>query len=114
MSEAKHTEGCWVVKPWQTGISWHVGPEIIEKGIAPGGGDLPGQYIVAIVKDREEWAHLIAAAPDMKDGCNALIGLIQLVCARDDMPPHIKEALEKSHRLAEAKAALSKAEGRPE
>jgi hypothetical protein len=57
-------------------------------------------------------ATLVAAAPDLKDGCNALLGLIQLVCARDDMPPAIREALETSHRIAEARAAIAKAEGR--
>lgn len=57
-------------------------------------------------------AHLIAAAPELKDGCNALIGLIQLVCGRDDMPPDIKKALLCSHRMDEALAALAQAEGR--
>jgi hypothetical protein len=55
-------------------------------------------------------AHLCSAAGELFNGCNALIGLIQLVCSRKDMPPQIKEALETSHRLAEALAAVSLAE----
>jgi hypothetical protein len=57
-------------------------------------------------------AHLISAAPDLYGGCNALIGLIQLVCGRDDMPREIKDALLLSHRMTEALEALAKAEGR--
>jgi hypothetical protein len=54
-------------------------------------------------------AALIAAAPDLLDGCNALLGLIQLITGRDDLPPAIREALETSHRVDEAKAAIAKA-----
>lgn len=56
-------------------------------------------------------ARLIAAAPDLVDGINALLGLIQLVSARADMPPQIQEALRVSHRVEEARAALAKATG---
>jgi hypothetical protein len=79
---------------------------------------LPGQWVT---HPGGEWecrlaehaanAHLIAAAPDLFDGCNALLGLIQLVCARDDMPPEIREALETSHRREEARIAVAKARG---
>ncbi len=58
-------------------------------------------------------AHLIAAAPSLYDGCNALIGLIQLVCSRDDIHPEIQKALLTSHRFAEACAAVAKADGQP-
>lgn len=51
----------------------------------------------------------MGAAPDLKNGCNALLGLIQLVCARDDISSEIREALETSHRVSEACAALAKA-----
>jgi len=47
------------------------------------------------------------------NGCNALLGLIQLVTSRDDMPPEIRQALETSHRLEEARAALLKSGSRP-
>ena len=49
---------------------------------------------------------------DLVDGCNAVLGLVQLVCGRDDMPPAIKEALETSHRVEEALAAVEKATGK--
>ena len=54
-------------------------------------------------------APIIAAAPDLVNGINALLGLLQLVCMRDDMPAGIKDALQTSHRVDEAKAALAKA-----
>jgi hypothetical protein len=57
-------------------------------------------------------AHLIAAAPALLNGINGLIGLIQLVCSRDDMPPAIKAALESSWRFDEAKLAAYQAEGK--
>lgn len=50
-------------------------------------------------------------APDVQeklvDGINALLGLIQLVSHRDDMPPQIREALRVSHRVQEAQDALA-------
>jgi hypothetical protein len=42
------------------------------------------------------------------DGIKALLGLIQLVCSRDDMPRDIKYALETNHRIEEAKDALAR------
>lgn len=55
-------------------------------------------------------AQLIAAAPDLYNGCNALLGLIQLVCNRDDMPPEIRKVLQENHRTIEARDACMKAE----
>jgi hypothetical protein len=52
-------------------------------------------------------ARLLAAAPDLYDGCNALLGLLQLVCGRSDVPPEIKAILETSHRGREALAAVA-------
>ena len=46
---------------------------------------------------------------DLVDGCNALLGLFQLLCARDDAPAWLKDAFETSHRVTEARAALAKA-----
>ncbi len=48
---------------------------------------------------------------DLLNGCNALLGLIQLVCARDDMPTAIMGVLQNNHRIAEARAAIARAEG---
>jgi hypothetical protein len=56
-------------------------------------------------------ANLIAAAPDLLNGCNALLGLLQLICGRDDILPEIRDHLTNSHRIDEAKAAVAKATG---
>jgi hypothetical protein len=56
-------------------------------------------------------AKAVEGASELLNGCNALLGLIQLVCGRDDIPPAIKEALENSHRVTEARAAIAKATG---
>lgn len=53
-----------------------------------------------------------ASESRLKDGCNALLGLLQLVAARSDCPPEIMEALTISHRIDEARAALSQATGK--
>ena len=47
---------------------------------------------------------------DLVDGCNALLGLLQLLCARDDAPAWLKDAFETSHRVTEARAILSRAQ----
>lgn len=54
-------------------------------------------------------ARLIAAAPELLDGCNALLGLLQLVSGRDDLTPELREVLRSNHRIAEAEAAVAKA-----
>ena len=63
--------------------------------------------------ERDANARLIVRAvnchADLVDGCNALLGLFQLLCARDDAPAWLKDAFETSHRVTEARAALAKA-----
>jgi hypothetical protein len=56
-------------------------------------------------------ARLICAAPDLFDGCNAMLGLAQLLLGRDDLPAEVREALTTSHRIRDAEAAVAKAEG---
>lgn len=56
-------------------------------------------------------ARLIAAAPDLYDGCNAMLGLVQLLLGRDDLTPELREVLTTNHRIAEARTATSKARG---
>jgi hypothetical protein len=60
--------------------------------------------------DTPHEAKLAAAAPALLDATNALLGLIQLVCSRDDIAPLIKEALQTSHRVTQAREALAKAD----
>ena len=59
--------------------------------------------------ERDANAALIASAPYLVDGINALLGLLQLICARDDIPSDIKLSIESSHRVDEARMALKKA-----
>lgn len=56
-------------------------------------------------------ANLIAAAPELYEGCNALLGLLQLLLGRDDLPDDVRDAMQTSHRVEEAKAAVAKARG---
>lgn len=51
--------------------------------------------IAEIEKLRREKDQLVYA-------CNGLLGLIQIVCARDDTPGPITHAMETSHRVEEA------------
>jgi hypothetical protein len=53
-------------------------------------------------------ARLIAAAPDLYEVCNGLLGLLQLIAGRDDCPAAILEVLDTNHRVIDARAALAK------
>lgn len=53
-------------------------------------------------------ARLIAAAPELYDGCNALLGLLQLLTGRDDLPKWVNEIMQDNHRIIEAKQAIAK------
>jgi hypothetical protein len=57
-------------------------------------------------------ACLIAAAPELLDGCKALLGLLELIGGRDDVSTELRDVLATNHRVAEARAAIAKAEGR--
>jgi hypothetical protein len=61
--------------------------------------------------EREANVRLIAAAPELYDGCNALLGLVQLILGRDDLSDELREVLTTNHRIAEASAATAKARG---
>jgi hypothetical protein len=63
------------------------------------------------LEEVEANARLIAAAPDLLDGCNALLGLLQLLSHRDDISDDVREFLTKGHRIDEAEAAVAKATG---
>lgn len=119
---AEHTPGPWCV---EDPMGADVGLWIVQSGLEPyqwsciamvcddedgTARDEGGRFIGRT--EQEANAHLIAAAPELLDGCNALLGLIQLVCDRDDMPAAIREALTTSHRVEEANGAIAKAEGR--
>lgn len=48
---------------------------------------------------------------DLLDGCNGLLGLIQLISVRDDLTPELREVLETNYRIHDARAAVAKAAG---
>jgi hypothetical protein len=54
-------------------------------------------------------ADIIRAAPELLDGCNAMLGLVQLLLDRDDLSPELRRVLTTNHRIDEAKAAVTKA-----
>jgi hypothetical protein len=114
MTDSKHTPGPW-------GYEDPMGPEILTIVANPKAEVYNWVWVAQIGTSKEDGdkrslkehianARLIAAAPELLDGCNALLGLIQLVCARDDMPAAIREALTTSHRVEEARAAIAKVE----
>lgn len=54
-------------------------------------------------------ASLIAAAPDLLAALNGLLGLVQLVRNRDDLPPTARDALTYHFRIDDAFDAIAKA-----
>lgn len=111
MSEtAKHTRAPWRSQGWVPTWAYIPIHDASHNLIASMYPDSGHRYTREEV---EANARLVAAAPDLLDGCNALLGLIQLVCDRDDMPAAIREALTTSHRVDEARAALAKTGATP-
>lgn len=47
-----------------------------------------------------------AVIKQMTDGCNAVLGLVQLIQGRDDLPAQLRVVLIDNHRVNEAKAAV--------
>lgn len=53
-------------------------------------------------------ARLIAAAPDLFEACNGLLGLLQLIQARLDVSPSLSNVLLTNHRVVAAHAAVAR------
>lgn len=51
-----------------------------------------------------------AAAIDLRDGCSGMLGLVQLLLGRDDLPDEVRLVLQTNHRIEAARAAIAKAE----
>jgi hypothetical protein len=79
-----------------------------EWGVYPPLGEAGPVALVA----GEANAQLVCAAPELKNGCSALLGLLQLLAERADVSDDLRAALTSGHRIDEARAAIAKAEGR--
>lgn len=55
-------------------------------------------------------ARLIAAAPELYDATNALLGLVQMILGRADVSDKLRADIAGNHRLEEARAAIAKVE----
>lgn len=107
MSAIKHTPGPWNVELPLEDICFSIVDDADEvydwKMVANASWDdeedrTPGHPFVT-KEEAEANAYLIAAAPQLFDACNAILGLLQLVCGRDDIPAHIRELLLHNHRV---------------
>lgn len=112
MSEAAFTSGPWL---YYQHLLWREtsGPFPNDLVKLP---DISGWIQGAYNDDPEAIANarLIAAAPCLYSGCSAMLGLVQLILNRDDLSPELRAVLQAdNHRIAEAEAALAKADGSP-
>jgi hypothetical protein len=139
MSESKHTPGPWVLDwdmkwPFKLRIkspNWREGEDLFsfdrycwssrQRSLADlldavGFDEDERPEIRRVLAEQEANARLIAAAPAMHNALTGMIGLTQLLLARDDLPPQVRAALGEipgeSHRVEAARAALSLAEGK--
>ena len=106
----KHTSGPWIVVLSGNGcldIITKRGPRIY---IAQTYGEIAAN---------EANARLLAAAPDLLNGCNALLDLLQIIAGRDDVPSDLaaminpREGASINHRILEARDAIAKAKSPP-
>jgi hypothetical protein len=70
-----------------------------------------GDVHIALSRAVDAAVELKAQRDALVKGCDALLGLLQLMCARKDMPPEIREHLTHSHRIDEARRAIARAKG---
>jgi hypothetical protein len=113
--QLKHTPGPWEFDRNNHGRDLRDGYGILDSfGCALGvhvtdAGDLDRRRKAAEV---EANCRLIAAAPDLLNGCKATLGLIQLWAGRNDAIGVLAQAaLDDNHRVHEAVDAIIKATG---
>lgn len=69
-----------------------------------------GELICRLAENNPLNATLIAAVHDLRSGCSAMLGLVQLILNRDDLSAELRAVLQSdNHRIVEAEAALAKA-----
>lgn len=127
----KHTPGPWFVRDFRASEMKRLGWEgefvdriLITNKDGAGISDCVGKdcVIARITLDNRPFhellgegnladARLMAAAPDLLDAVNSLLGLLQLVSGRPDIPSEVRDALRSGHRIDEARAAIAKASG---
>lgn len=120
MNEVKHSQtvSAYTPGPWKATLNfgqWYVRQDPVDwdgmgyQSIGLVGrfhADRKGTHYGDMFKAN---AMLIAAAPDLVNGINALLGLLSLLNHRDDIPEDAKQWLRVGHRIDEANAALKKA-----
>lgn len=110
----KHTPGPWIYKDGSVFADRHDGEVIALPHSRPGQCAAAQEHDwdkYGILAD-EEGANgrMMAAAPDLYNGVNALLGLVQIIAGRDDVPSDIRRIFESgNHRIEEARAAILKA-----
>lgn len=106
MSEAKFTPGPWSIVPYGDGSSLVIHSDEDNRVcfMATASSDRPSSH--ASIRAN---ARLIAAAPDLLEALQGMVGLTKLLLSRDDLPRDVREVLEVSHRVEAANAALSRA-----
>lgn len=87
---------------------WTIDGEVLAGKFGAVADTLNRHHCISPDEDRAN-AKLLAAAPDLLDGCNALLGLLQLIAGRSDA--ELLEIISTNHRVAAAKAAVKKATG---
>lgn len=75
------------------------------------GADIQADIVERLRVFHGDKAHVEAAdkIERLRDGCNAMLGLVQMLLDRDDLTPEVRMVLETSHRVHEARAAISHA-----
>jgi hypothetical protein len=91
--------------------------EIVIMGTEPGESEmmtvatLPAYTPDEIVQRQFQKAQLMAAGPDLRDALADLVGLIEMVSIRADVPADLPSTLRSNHRYQTAVAFLKRLEG---